>query len=113
MANDNGDTNGIRMERAWLVWAFRGLLMFIMSIGAWFGSQVMRSQERIVERLNAADVDRAGIAASRFTASDWTAAKAMIDAQTIATDRRVFKLETAQEQVGKALERIESKLGTK
>lgn len=96
-----------------LEWAFRIVMTVLLAVGAWFGSQVWSAQKEISNRLNVMDVDRATVAASRFTASDWMNGKTAIDAQFSGHDRRIFKLENTAEQMFKSLERIESRLGTK
>ncbi len=93
--------------------------MLLITIGGWYAQDVRRTQEKmserqekIADRLNVMDVQTATVQASRFSSSDWITAKGIIDAQFNASERRIFKLETANEQVAKSLDRIESKLGT-
>jgi hypothetical protein len=101
-----------RSDKEWGVWAFRTVLMIMVTAGAAFGNQVWHEQQRIAERLNAMDIERATFSASRFTASDWVTAKSVLDTQINAYERRIFKLESAAEQISKSLDRIESRLGT-
>jgi hypothetical protein len=88
-------------------------MMLMLAIGGWFAQQVWEGQKRIVDRLNTMDIDRASVAASRFTASDWTAAKSAIDNQFNVNERRIFKLESTADQINRSLDRIENRLGTK
>lgn len=82
------------MEKSnWQVWAFRWVLLTCLSVAAWLGQQVWTGQQRMVERLNAIEVDRT----SRFTTIEW----------------RITALEAGTVRFEKSLDRIENKLGTK
>lgn len=94
-------------------WAFRFVMLVIISIGAWFGREVWAGQKEIISRLNRMDVEQATVAANRFTSMDWVSAKASIDSQIGMNERRIFKLETAIESILKSQERIEKSLNQK
>ncbi len=89
-----------------LEWIFRIVVFMMLSVGGWFATQIWNGQKDLAMRLNAMDVDRATVMASRFTAMDWVSAKAALDAQFNATDRRVLKLENFNEQITRSLEEI-------
>ncbi len=97
----------------WGAWIFRYLLGAGVLVICWFCREIWQNQRDLKNDIQIINIDRASERASKFTASDWNAAKTLIDAQFNAVERRTFKLENSAERVNESLQRIETKLGTK
>lgn len=88
-----------------------GMVGLTLSVGGWFSNQIWNGQKEIQQRLNLIDVNTATATASRFTSAEWIIGKAAIDAQLSLNERRIFKLESSIDQIGKDI--LEIKQNTK
>jgi hypothetical protein len=70
---------------------------FIMSIAvavsSYFLNSTMNKINELDKRVNSMELSNAAISGNRFTSNDWTTAKAIIDADRNAIDRRIVRLE--------------------
>jgi hypothetical protein len=70
---------------------------FIMSIAimvsSWFLNQAMERITNIEKSIKELELSAAIVSGSKFTASDWSTAKTVLDADRNAIDRRIVRLE--------------------
>jgi len=70
---------------------------FIMSlaimVSSWFLNQAMGRINDIEKSVKSLEINAALIAGSKFTATDWSNAKTILDADRNAIDRRIVRLE--------------------
>ena len=98
-------------------WAYKALLMLVMSGGGYVATQVWASQKDLAEkmetRIRTLENFQAETAANRYSAKDHQAYALQRDAITSGLDRRIFEVEVGLKGINKSLERIEDRLGTK
>lgn len=102
-------------------WIFRGLLSLALGALAWFANGMAQEQKLFNQSINRRVTDlelyHAKIESSRFSASDWSAARAGIDSSLTSAEKRITRLEdvatATRESIGEikqSLRRVEEKI---
>jgi hypothetical protein len=105
-------TTQFKSSDIWLiVHRIATLLMPVMlAIAGYFLSDVFGKFRSLEKSVHALQLWRAETTGSRFSTSDWTTAKTIIDAERIAHDRRITRLEETIPPIREGMIRIEQKL---
>lgn len=90
------------------------IIGFMMSIAimvsSWFLSQAWDRISAIEKSVHQLEITNSASTANKFTASDWIAAKATLDAEQNALDRRIMRLEEALPVIKESLIEIRDTL---
>ena len=82
-----------RQENPW-IFRFAGILMsFAIMASSWFLNQAWGKINKVEDSLHSLELISAANTTNKFTQSDWTTNKTIIDNERLALDRRIMRLE--------------------
>ena len=90
---------------------------FIMSIAimitSWFLNQAWNRIGAVEDKVHEIELTNVQITSSRFTSSDWTNAKTVLDSDRLALDRRIIRLEESLPAIKESLIEIKQAINEK
>jgi len=104
------DLEDKNVESSWVV-RIGGLVMsVVIMLSSWFLKEAWEKINTIENKVQALEVSNAATSSNRFTSTDWNNNKSLIDADRLALDRRVMRLEENSTSIKESLQRIENSL---
>lgn len=92
-------------------WINRGLYAVFaigMAVSGWFLNQTMTTLQNIEKRVYTLEISEAKETNGKFTNSDWQIAKALLDADKMAIEKRIIRVEESIPVIKESLIRIEN-----
>lgn len=94
-------------ENPWINRIISAVFAIGMAVSGYFLNETMGTIKEVENRVYSLEIKDATITGNRFTSSDWMTQKSLIDADKLATERRITKLEEAIPTIKESLIRIE------